>query len=132
MIAKKEITNFLIIGLLTVTIDYTIYWLSRKFLINMSVAKAIGFISGTIFSFLANRKITFKSHRSIRSQLFKFIFLYISTLLINVMINNYLLEYQTAFKNIILFAFIIATSTSAIINYIGMKYFVFYFKNQNN
>ena len=127
---KKELLYFLIVGLLTVTIDFTLYWITQKFLLNITIAKVTGFISGTIFSFLANRKITFKSLESIQKQLLKFSIIYACTMIINVLINNYLLKHQPFFRYQISFAFIIATLTSASMNFIGMKYFVF-FKNKN-
>ncbi len=52
-------------------------------------------------------------------------------MMINVLINNNLLKYQPIFKNQILFAFVTATSISALLNFIGMKYFVFFIKHEN-
>jgi len=126
----KEIRYFLIIGILTVLIDYLVYFLSRKFFINISQAKAFGFISGTVFAFLANRNITFKNHNNIWRHLYKFLILYSGTLFINVTINNSLLNWLSDFQYKVQLSFLIATSTSAIINFVGMKYFVFFIKNQ--
>ncbi len=126
----KEIRYFLIIGILTVLIDYLVYFLSRKFFIDISHAKAFGFISGTVFAFLANRNITFKNHNNIWRHLYKFLILYIGTLFINVTINNSLLNWLSDFQYKVQLSFLIATSTSAIINFVGMKYFVFFITNQ--
>lgn len=131
MVVKKEIIKFVIIGILTVTIDLTVYWITEKFFLNISIAKALGFISGTFFSFLANRKITFKTQGILWVDLSKFILIYTCTLIINVIINNNLLKYLPGFKYKILFAFVIATSSSALLNFTGMKYFVFFNKHQN-
>ena len=128
---SKEIRYFLIIGILTVLIDYLVYFLSRKLIINTSQAKAFGFISGTVFAFLANRNITFRNHNNIWGHLYKFIILYSGTLFINVTINNNLLNWLTDFHYKVQLSFLIATSASAIINFIGMKYFVFFIKIQN-
>jgi putative flippase GtrA len=127
----KEIRYFLIVGILTVLIDYLVYSLSRKLIINNTQAKAFGFISGTAFAFLANRNITFKDLDNIWTQLYKFLILYSVTLFINVTINNILLNWLTDFHYKVQLSFLVATSTSAIINFIGMKYFVFIKKNQN-
>jgi putative flippase GtrA len=126
----KEIRYFLIIGILTVLIDYLVYFLSRKFFIDISQAKAFGFISGTVFAFLANRNITFKNHNNIWRHLYKFLILYSGTLFINVTINNSLLNWLSDFQYKVQLSFLIATSTSAIINFVGMKYFVFFITNQ--
>ena len=128
---SKEIRYFLIIGILTALIDYLVYFMTRKFIINTSQAKAFGFISGTVFAFLANRNITFKDLDNIWTQLYKFLILYSVTLFINVTINNILLNWLTDFHYKVQLSFLVATSTSAIINFIGMKYFVFIKKNQN-
>ena len=128
---SKEIRYFLIIGILTVLIDYLVYFLSRKFFINTSQAKAFGFISGTVFAFLANRNITFKNHNNIWGHLYKFLILYSGTLFINITINNSLLNLLTDFHYKVQLSFLITTSTSAVINFIGMKYFVFFIKIQN-
>jgi putative flippase GtrA len=128
---SKEIRYFLIIGILTVLIDYMFYFLSIKFLINISKAKAFGFISGTVFAFLANRNITFKNHNNIWGHLYKFLILYSGTLFINVSTNNSLLNWFSDFHFKVQLSFIIATSISAIINFVGMKYFIFFIKNKN-
>jgi putative flippase GtrA len=104
--------------------------MSSTFIFNTSQAKACGFISGTIFSFLVNRSITFKNHDNIWGHLYKFLLLYSGTLFINVTINNYLLNWFYDYNYKVHISFIIATSVSAIINFTGMKYLVFINKNQ--
>ena len=128
---SKELKYFLILGILTVLIDSLVYSLSRKIIINNTQAKAFGFISGTVFAFLANRNITFRNHDNIWGHIYKFLILYSGTLFINVIINNYLLNWFTDFQYKVQQSFLIATLISAIINFIGMKYFVFFIKNQN-
>jgi len=127
---SKEIRFFLIVGVLTVLIDYLVYFILRKLIINISQAKAFGFISGTFFSFLANRNITFNNHNNIWGHLYKFLILYSGTLFVNVTINNNLLNWFYDFDYKVQLSFLIATLTSAIINFIGMKHFVFLNKYQ--
>ena len=121
----KEIRFFLIVGILTFLIDYLIYSLSRTLIINTTQAKAFGFISGTVFAFLANKNITFENHDNIWGHLYKFLILYSGSLFINVTINNSLLNWFNDFQYKVQLSFLTATLTSAIINFIGMKYFVF-------
>ena len=130
MKARKQLNYFIIIGILTVLIDYLVYNLLQKINLNVSEAKALGFISGTVFAFLANRNITFKNNDNIWGHLYKFLILYSGTLFLNVTINNNLLNWLTDFHFKFQLSFVIATSTSAIINFIGMKYFVFFINNQ--
>ena len=131
MKTRKQLKYFVHIGILTVLIDYLFYNFSQKINLNITEAKAFGFISGTVFAFLANRNITFRNHNNIWGHLYKFIILYSGTLFINVTINNNLLNWLTDFHYKVQLSFLIATSTSAIINFIGMKYFVFFIKIQN-
>jgi putative flippase GtrA len=128
---SKEISFFLIVGIMTVLIDFIVYFISRKFIINISEAKALGFISGTLFSFFANRNLTFKNHNNIWGHLFKFFILYSGTLFVNVTINYSLFHLLSDFQYKVQLSFLIATSISAIINFIGMKHFVFLNKYQN-
>ena len=127
----KELRYFLIVGVLSVLIDYLFYFLSGKLFLNITQSKAFGFISGTIFAFLANRNITFKNQDNIWKQLYKFLILYSVTLFINVIINNNLLKSLNDYYYKVQLSFLIATATSAILNFIGMKQFVFIKKNQN-
>lgn len=128
---NKQLQYFILIGVLAILIDFTVYTLTSKITLNISLSKVMGFITGTIFSFLANQNITFKTQNNIWANLIKFILLYTATLFVNVMINNTILNYHSSFNYQIQIAFFIATTTSAIINFIGMKNFVFIKKNQN-
>jgi len=128
--SNKEIKYFLFIGILTVLIDYVVYSISKNIVINITIAKALGFITGTVFAFFANRNITFKNFENIWEHLYKFLLLYCGTLIINAIINKSLLDCLVDFHLKIQIAFLVATSTSATINFIGMKYFVFLNKIQ--
>ena len=129
-IFTKELRYFLIVGIVAVLIDYLVYFFLENLFLNITRAKIFGFISGTAFAFLANRNITFKDVDNIWTQLYKFLILYSVTLFINVTINNILLNWLTNFHYNAKLSFLVATSASAIINFIGMKYFVFIKKNQ--
>ncbi len=122
---KKEFFNFVVIGFLTVLIDSSVYTLILKMASNFSFAKTFGFVSGTFFSFFANRNFTFKIQNSIWIQIYKFALLYSGSLMINVIINNMALNYFSGTNYRIKLAFTTATFSSALINFIGMKYFVF-------
>lgn len=130
MKVSKEIKYFLLVGITTVFIDYLIYSLSRKFLINSSQAKAFGFIAGSFFAFLANRNLTFRDTSNIWRNLYKFFILYSGTLFFNVIINKSLLNLFYDFYYNVQLSFLTATSISAMLNFIGMKYIVF-ITNQN-
>ena len=123
---KKELTVFVVIGVITVLIDFIVYIVLVEFrLSDVNVAKGVGFVSGTIFSYFMHRIWTFghKTHKP--GTVWRYVLLYMSTLGVNVSINSFILIFLLEFQFIILLAFLIATGASTILNFIGMKWFVF-------
>lgn len=120
-IDKKEIGRYLIAGFLAVATDMTVYY----FLINFypySISKSISFISGTCVAYVINKYWTFdKKEKSLREAT-KFAILYSSSLLVNVGINKLFL---TLLPKYVMFAFLMATGTSIILNFVGQKWWVF-------
>ena len=123
---KKELTVFVVVGVITVLIDFIVYIVLVEFrLSDVNVAKGVGFVSGTIFSYFMHRIWTFghKTHKP--GTVWRYVLLYMSTLGVNVSINSFILIFLLEFQFIILLAFLIATGASTILNFIGMKWFVF-------
>ena len=130
---KRELAIFLVVGLLTVGIDFVIY---RGFLYfkpfsleDINIAKGIGFIGGTLFAYFANRFWTFKQQTTGSGSVSRFALVYILGLLANIAVN-YLCIYwfsnpTIALDYTLLIAFIFATGISATLNFLGMKFFVF-------
>ncbi len=56
-----ELKNFIIIGIISTIINYSIYFLFLEINVFYLYSGIIGFLSGSIFSFYFNRNITFKS-----------------------------------------------------------------------
>lgn len=125
MFISKQLFKFLLIGSITVLIDFTTYRGMVVFNPNVSFAKSLGFALGTGFSFFANRNITFKVINDFCSHLIKFALLYLISMLINVLINGISLDFFSKSDIKVQISFILATLISATINFIGMKYLVF-------
>jgi putative flippase GtrA len=123
---KRELVLFSIIGLLTVAIDFFIY-LSIIFLdiLPVSMAKTVGFLAGTLFAYFTNRFWTFSDVERISKSAVRFIIVYLFSLMANVMINKSILWLCIDVRFSFQLAFFIATSVSACLNFIGMKFFVF-------
>jgi len=121
---SNEIKKFLLVGGITVLIDFLAYSLLLILNVDLTVAKAISFLTGTIFSYFANRKWTF-SYSGSHGKFYLFIIVYSINLLVNVSSNDFVIWLLGSSSIIVLFAFIIATGISAILNFIGMKYLVF-------
>ena len=57
---KKELPMFVVVGIITVIIDFIVYNVLVEFrLSDVNVAKGVGFVSGTIFSYFMHRIWTF-------------------------------------------------------------------------
>ena len=126
---RQQIVSFVIIGTASIAIDASVYILLFKhFAMNPSGAKTAGFLSGALCSYALNRKKTFQSDAAHAPALCKFVLLYLSTLSCNVASNSFLLQELsfTVFKNFAyLIAFGLATALSIILNFLGLKFFVF-------
>jgi putative flippase GtrA len=123
---RRELAIFLIVGSLTVLIDFLIYrslvWTG---LVSVNVAKAVGFLTGTVFAYFANRFWTFAHKAHAAGSMWRFIFLYAITLGANVLINSIALALLPNMAVTIQVPFLLATGVSASLNFIGMKLFVF-------
>lgn len=123
----REFGIFLIVGSLTVAVDYSLYSLLLGLnTFSVDFAKGLGFLGGTLFAYLANRHWTFKRPTPVKGSLLRFFLLYASTLLVNVVINKGCLALAPVGQASFAFAFLLATGVSAMLNFLGMKYLVFH------
>ncbi len=141
--ASKQLTKFIISGILAVGVDFTVYFALSQFL-DPSVSKAISFCSGMVVTYNLNKFWTWKQPEKDNKRLMLFTVLYALALLVNVAMNNLMLStlpnYTFSFllnsdtneviKSIVigvdkLAAFVIATVASVSITYVGQKYWLF-------
>ncbi|MEE8045300.1 MAG: GtrA family protein [Dehalococcoidia bacterium] len=121
----RQLQRFLIVGFTTVIIDFAVY---RTLLFADSptaVAKALGFVAGTIFAYFANKVWTFERAKGGRNVFIMFMALYLSTLLINVGINSGVIAVLGEAELALGLGFLAATGTSATLNFVGMRMIVF-------
>ncbi len=117
---KKELKRFLVAGFSAVGTDLATYYILLNFF-NTDIAKAISFLLGTIVAFIINKYWTFEKHEKSYAEIAKFGILYSATLGANVITNKIILD----MFNITIVAFLIATSVSTVLNFIGQKWWVF-------
>lgn len=117
---KKELFRFVVIGCTSVFIDFIIYYLLSTF-IETYIAKSISFLCGSVVSYFLNKYWTFEASKKINRDWLKFSLLYMSTLLINTGMNMLVLK----ITDVYLLAFLFATGVSTVLNFIGMKWWVF-------
>jgi putative flippase GtrA len=123
---RRELAIFLIVGILTVLFDFLSYRSLIRFdVFDTNMAKAIGFLIGTLFAYFANRFWTFGDKPHQPGSAWRFTILYASTLGTNVLVNSLMLKLFVNTTDAIQLAFLIATWVSACLNFLGMKLFVF-------
>ena len=125
---NKEIKRFIFVGITSVFIDLLFYTIlvNLNFLIFFS--KGISFFLGALFSYIANKKITFNAKGG-KKVFSKFIFIYMISLFLNVFLNSNIINILNIL-NIkssisLTISFIASTFFSAYFNFIGLKKFVF-------
>jgi len=122
---RGQAARFFVVGCSAVMVDFLLYrtlmWATGA----ISTAKAIGFISGTVFSFFANRSFTFKHGSSNKEQVAGFVLVYTFTMVMNMVMNYAGLQIFGHNELGINVSFVIAAFASAAVNFIGMKKFVF-------
>lgn len=126
LVIRRELLLFLLVGGLTVLIDFAVYQLLILYWdINISLSKGCAFCTGTLFAYFANRFWTFENKGHSPGSIYRFIPLYSSTLAINIIVNAVILSTLNHIFFINYIAFIAATGCSAVLNFLGMKFFVF-------
>lgn len=116
----KEIWKFLVGGGSAVLTDAVAYALLKQY-IDLSVAKAVSYISGATVGFIINKKWTFESKYFKISEVIKYVVLYAFSAFANTVVNRLVLHLIPSVS----FAFLCATGVSTVINFLGQKFFVF-------
>ncbi|MFT7230215.1 MAG: putative flippase GtrA [Bacteroidia bacterium] len=141
--ASKQLTKFIISGLLAVGVDFTVYFALSQYL-DPNLSKAISFCTGMFVTYNMNKYWTWKQPEKNNKRLMLFTLLYAVALIVNVKTNEFMLDslpnYTFSFllnsdtneiiKSLVigidkLAAFVIATTASVAITYIGQKYWLF-------
>ena len=122
---RRQLGIFLVVGITTVLIDFVTYRMLTWSGTPIDVAKAAGFLTGTVFAYAANKTWTFGRVSHAPGSVWRFALLYAVTLGANVIINAAALGALAGFAFAIQAAFLLATGTSATLNFFGMKFFVF-------
>ena len=122
---RPEFIKFFLVGISNVFVDLFIYRLSLTWL-DISLSKGLSFCFGTLYSYHLNRVWTFTATTRSFQQFSRFIGISGFALGVNVATNSSVLSIlPSSFKFPLAFAYVIATTLSAILNFLGMKCFVF-------
>ena len=121
-----QFSRFLIGGIVAVALDWTTYFL----LVSLghfvpSISKAFGFIVGTIFAFFYNGIISFSSSLS-KIKFLRHISLYMFSMVVNITVFHFAMKTTPRFLGSnSLGSLFLATSISMILNFFGMRKWVF-------
>jgi putative flippase GtrA len=122
----RELAIFLLVGTCSVLVDFVSYRGLIFFkIVSVDIAKATGFLAGTLFAYFAHRFWTFGEKPHNLGSAWRFSVLYASSLVVNVMINAYSLKLLADAAAAVQLAFLIAAGLSACFNFMGMKFLVF-------
>lgn len=126
---KKEIINYLIIGVLTTLVSLITYYLLTFTIldpnndIQLQIANIISWIISVAFAYITNRKFVFESKsKDIKKELSKFISSRITTLIIDMLLMFILVSLLHFNDKVIK---LIVQVIVIILNYIFSKLFVF-------
>lgn len=117
---KQQLARFIFSGIIAVAVDFGVYYFLNKYT-GHNISKGISFLAGSIVAYLLNKFWTFEAKEFSGKQLFRFFFLYLTTLAINVLVNKGVLN---LFNSVIL-GFLCATGASTVLNFSGQKFWVF-------
>lgn len=116
----KEILKFLVGGGSAVVVDALFYAILKAY-IDFSVAKAISYILGAFVGFIINKLWTFESKKFKVAEIYKYIILYACSALVNTGVNKFVIWFIPS----TVLAFLCATGTSTVMNFLGQKFLVF-------
>ncbi len=121
---RKQIPRFIVTGISAVATDTIVYFiLIHQF--DHTFAKTISFFCGTVLAYGLNKHWTFEKKEKNNKELIGFLSLYGFTLLVNVGVNRLGLMMLDGFPMHVVIAFLLATGTSTVLNFIGQKWLIF-------
>tara|TARA_B110000879_G_C10968561_1_gene430488 strand:+ start:324 stop:698 length:375 start_codon:yes stop_codon:yes gene_type:complete len=117
----KELFLYILIGIFVVLIDFLSYQFLIRFIeIDVSNSKRLSYIIGSLFSFVLNKIITFKSSDKNLKEPVLFSIVYFFGFVSNSLTHDFLINYLDGNG-----PFYISTIFSVLINYFGQKFIVF-------
>jgi putative flippase GtrA len=124
-VIKRELVRFALVGVATVTIAYIIYRTLVFFGLDRDISNGIAYAVGVCISFFLNKSWTFSNKKRSHQVIIQFLVLHIFSLFACVFVNSIAFTELTNEPFRVEIAFIFGIATSTLLNFIGMKYFVF-------
>ena len=124
----KNFFIFFLVGCLAFSTDILIYFTLLQFSWSSISAKAISFCFGVGVGYILNSFFTFNGSQLIKQELYKYILVYSISLIVNILINEFilsLLDISPWSRYAFIIAVIFATTVSLFMNFLGLRYYVF-------
>jgi putative flippase GtrA len=120
----RRLLRYVAVGLGSVLIDAVVYAILYSTTGNGWVSKPIAYIAGAVFSYFANWRFTFGARRGRFSEV-AFVLVYLSSLAVNLLVNQLILGWIEPTWWRAPLAFLVTTGFTTVWNYVGMSRFVF-------
>jgi putative flippase GtrA len=123
---KREFGFFVVNGLISVTIAYVVYRGLVASGLVIEMANGIAYLAGMVYGFFANKRLAFRDgEKTSTAKVVRYILLHTGSLLVNVVTNSLMLGFLRHLPFDLFISFLAATAISTILNFIGLKYWVF-------
>lgn len=120
-----SLKRFTVTGGLTVALDAVVYASLVRLGVPIDGSKALGLIAATIFAYFVNRFWAFNDARASSARVLSFLSLYASAIVLNVVVNKLSIHALSQSSWGLIVSWFLATGSSSVLNYVGMRYFVF-------